>query len=126
MQTWTYTETELATQALVDADQWERLRHELGDAMVEELANEYFAEIQETWFHASALPFSLEPKKFRSLAHRSAGAAGTLGLVRLRFAFLCLEHNEFGVASVQFFQHMQATFFQTRQWVQSQFSTPVE
>jgi HPt (histidine-containing phosphotransfer) domain-containing protein len=118
-----YTDAMLAEQVLIDLDQWARLKAELGGGMVKEFANEFFEEIKESWFDVGQDPFALNAIKFRSLAHRTAGAAGTLGFHQLRFVFLCLEHSENDEATRRFFSYMQVIFEQTEQWVLGQFTS---
>ena len=84
-----YSEQELEQQPLIDDDQWGRLESELGLEMLQEFAQEFFEETREIWFVPGFDPFSIEEKAFKSMAHRSAGAAGTIGFKKLRFAFLC-------------------------------------
>lgn len=88
-----YTLDVLPTQELVQAEQWQRLQAELGEDMLIEFALEYMDETADAWIRPDTPPQSMEDSAFRSLAHRSAGVAGTLGLQRLRHVFLCLEHE---------------------------------
>lgn len=115
-----YSESELALQALIDMDQWQRLLTELGPDMLREFADEYFAETTESWFDEAVDPFAVDPATFKSLSHRSAGAGGTLGFKKLRYAFLCMEHTEFGDKSREFFNSMKGVFTETRNWVHQQ------
>lgn len=114
-----YSEQELEQQPLIDDDQWGRLENELGLEMLQEFAVEFFDEIRETWFVPGFDPFTLEEKAFKSMAHRSAGAAGTIGFKKLRFAFLCLEHTSLGEETLRYMSAMSAIFQSTQDWVNS-------
>lgn len=115
-----YSESELASKPLIDMDQWNRLLTELGPDMLREFADEYFDETTESWFDESVDPFDNDEKSFKSLSHRSAGAGGTLGFQKLRYAFLCMEHTEFGEQSRGYFARMKDVFTETRDWVHQQ------
>lgn len=114
-----YSEQELEQQPLIDSDQWGRLENELGLEMLQEFAQEFFEETREIWFAEGFDPFSMEEKAFKSMAHRSAGAAGTIGFKKLRFVFLCMEHNPLGEETKQYLSAMSAIFQSTLDWVQS-------
>lgn len=114
-----YSEQELEQQPLIDDDQWGRLESELGLEMLQEFAQEFFEETREIWFVPGFDPFSIEEKAFKSMAHRSAGAAGTIGFKKLRFAFLCMEHNPLGEATLRYISAMGAVFQSTQDWVKS-------
>lgn len=114
-----YSEQELEQQPLIDFDQWGRLENELGLEMLQEFAQEFFEETREIWFAEGFDPFSMEEKAFKSMAHRSAGAAGTIGFKKLRFVFLCMEHNPLGEETKQYLSAMSAIFQSTLDWVQS-------
>ncbi|WP_370261744.1 hypothetical protein [Limnobacter sp.] len=115
-----YTQSALLDQPLIDEDQWGRLQSELGSEMLQEFAQEFFEETRELWFDAALNPLGMEEKAFKSMAHRSAGAAGTIGFKRLRFAFLCMEHNPLGESTMTYVQSMRAVFEDTAAWVNSQ------
>lgn len=115
-----YSEDGLQQQALIDSDQWGRLVSELGLDMLGEFAGEFFMETREQWFDQPFDPEGMEPRAFRSMAHRSAGAAGTIGFKRLRYVFLCMEHNEVGPQTHHFFALMKQVFADTEQWVKAQ------
>ncbi|HEX4917884.1 MAG TPA: hypothetical protein VFV43_08315 [Limnobacter sp.] len=117
-----YTHSALLEQPLIDDDQWGRLRSELGLEMLQDFALEFFEETRELWFVEGFDPLSMEEKAFKSLAHRSAGAAGTIGFKRLRFAFLCMEHNPLGEPTIGFLQTMRSVFEDTSAWVNTQIS----
>ncbi|HEX4842696.1 MAG TPA: hypothetical protein VFV57_03435 [Limnobacter sp.] len=117
-----YTHSALLEQPLIDDDQWGRLRSELGMEMLQDFALEFFEETREMWFADGFDPFAMEDKAFKSMAHRSAGAAGTIGFKRLRFAFLCMEHNPMGESTPAFLQAMRAVFEDTCAWVNTQAS----
>lgn len=112
-----YSPETLQEQALIDDDQWGRLESELGLEMLREFADEFFEETREIWFVEDFSPQSFDPSAFKSMAHRSAGAAGTIGFKKLRFAFLCLEHNPTGADTAFFLKAMQQVFQSTLQWV---------
>jgi HPt (histidine-containing phosphotransfer) domain-containing protein len=115
-----YSEQELFDQPLIDDDQWGRLKNELGFEMLQEFTVEFFEETEEIWFVSDFNPLAFEEKAFKSMAHRSAGAAGTIGLKRLRYAFLCMEHNPLGEQTFQFLNAMKTVFADTKAWVGSQ------
>lgn len=114
-----YSEQELEQQPLIDFDQWGRLENELGLEMLQEFAQEFFEETREIWFVAGFDPFSMDEKAFKSMAHRSAGAAGTIGFKKLRFAFLCMEHNPIGAETLRYMSAMTTIFQLTQNWVQN-------
>ena len=114
-----YSEQELEQQPLIDNDQWGRLESELGLETLQEFGQEFFEETEEIWFVADFDPFSMEEKAFKSLAHRSAGAAGTIGFKKLRFVFLCMEHNPVGEDTQRFISAMRSIFQLTQEWVQN-------
>lgn len=114
-----YSEQELEQQPLIDDDQWGRLENELGLEMLQEFAQEFFEETREIWFVPGFDPFSIEEKAFKSMAHRSAGAAGTIGFKKLRFAFLCMEHNPLGDETRHYLSAMSTIFQSTQDWVKS-------
>lgn len=113
-----HSEQELAAQALIDHDQWGRLESELGLEMLNEFAQEFFEETREIWMTPGFDPLAFEEKAFKSMAHRSAGAAGTIGFHKLRFVFLCMEHNPVGEQTHVFLAAMHEVFQSTQQWVQ--------
>lgn len=114
-----YSEQELEQQSLIDADQWGRLENELGLEMLQEFAQEFFEETREIWFAPGFDPFSMEEKAFKSMAHRSAGAAGTIGFKKLRYVFLCMEHNPLGEETRRYLSAMGTIFQSTLDWIQS-------
>lgn len=114
-----HSEQELESQPLIDLDQWGRLENELGLEMLTEFAEEYFEETQETWMVDGFDHTALEEKTFKSMAHRSAGAAGTIGFSKLRFVFLCMEHNPIDADTHRFISAMHEIFQATQQWIQS-------
>ncbi|MDX1669352.1 MAG: hypothetical protein R3194_08045 [Limnobacter sp.] len=116
-----YTEAEIQQAPLIDETQWERLKTELGEEMLEEFTGEFFEETIETWLETSDDPFSLEDAAFRSLSHRTAGAAGTLGFKKMRVCMLCMEHSSSRDLSRQYFEIMKAVLKDTQAWVASQF-----
>lgn len=113
-----YSEEELESKPLIDLDQWGRLETELGLEMLCEFAQEYFDETREIWLASEFDPFAFDEKEFKSMAHRSAGAAGTIGFQKLRFVFLCMEHNPLGEQTLRYLAAMQAIFHSTQEWVQ--------
>lgn len=115
-----YSEEALEQQSLIDQDQWGRLQNELGLEILQEFAVEFFEEIRETWLAPGFDPFATDEKSFKSMAHRSAGAAGTIGFSKLRFVFLCMEHNPLGEQTRRYMQAMTHIFQTTQQWVQEQ------
>lgn len=114
-----YSVEELEQQPLIDDDQWGRLEKELGADMLNEFAQEFFEETREIWFAAGQDPFALEPALFKSQAHRSAGAAGTIGFKKLRFVFLCMEHTPDREALQAYWNALAGIFETTRHWVSS-------
>lgn len=113
-----YSEQELAAQPLIDSDQWGRLESELGLEMLREFSEEFFDETSEIWLKPDFDPFSMDEKAFKSLAHRTAGAAGTIGFQKLRFVFLGMEHSPLGEQTRLYLAAMQDIFHTTQQWVQ--------
>lgn len=113
-----YSELELASQPLIDLDQWGRLESELGLDMLREFSQEFFDETSEIWLNPALDPLSMDEKAFKSLAHRSAGAAGTIGFQKLRFVFLGMEHSPLGEHTRFYLAAMQDIFHTTQQWVQ--------
>jgi len=114
-----YSEQELELKPLIDLDQWGRLENELGLEMLCEFAQEFFEETREIWQAPGFDPLSMEEKAFKSMAHRSAGAAGTIGFQKLRFVFLCMEHNPLGDQTLKYLATMQTIFQSTQEWVQN-------
>lgn len=112
-----YSIQELEQQTLIDTDQWGRLESELGVDMLQEFAEEFFEETREIWFMPGSNPLELDWTAFKSRAHRSAGAAGTIGFQRLRFAFLCMEHSPNAEAAGVVLKALDPIFQSTRQWV---------
>jgi len=51
------------------------------------------------------------------MAHRSAGAAGTIGFKKLRFAFLCLEHAREMEDTHRLLELTREVFESTRLWL---------
>ncbi|HEX4878687.1 MAG TPA: hypothetical protein VFV39_02490 [Limnobacter sp.] len=115
-----YTHSALQEQPLIDDDQWGRLCSELGLEMLQDFALEFFDETRELWFSDGFDPLGMDEKSFKSMAHRSAGAAGTIGFKRLRFVFLCMEHNPLGPTTLEFLQTMRQVFDDTSAWVKMQ------
>lgn len=113
-----YSEQELAAQPLIDSDQWGRLESELGLEMLREFSQEFFDETGEIWLKPDFDPFAMDEKAFKSLAHRTAGAAGTIGFRKLRFVFLGMEHNPLGEQTLLYLAAMKGIFHTTQQWVQ--------
>lgn len=109
--------SELENTALIDEAQWERLKNELGEDMLAEFSSEYFEETGELWVTPESDPFALDYPPFKSLSHRSAGAAGTLGFKKLRYAFLCMEHAGSVDDSKPFFDEMMKVLQATKDWV---------
>lgn len=114
-----YSEQELEQQPLIDDDQWGRLESELGLEMLQEFAQEFFEETREIWFASGVDPFSMDEKSFKSMAHRSAGAAGTIGFKKLRFVFLCMEHTPLDENPRRYLTAMAGIFQSTQEWVQN-------
>jgi hypothetical protein len=114
-----YCVEDLEQQPLIDSDQWGRLENELGLEMLCEFSAEFFEETREVWMVPGFSPFTFEDKVFKSMAHRSAGAAGTIGFKRLRYAFLCLEHTSVNDQTLHILELMNTTFNATEQWVQT-------
>jgi hypothetical protein len=112
-----YSEQDLASQPLVDSDHWKQLEVELGFEMLKQFAQEFFDETQEIWMKPAVEFLSIDEKVFKSMAHRSAGASGTIGFQKLRFVFLCMEHNAFGEQTQHFLAIMQDVFHSTQQWL---------
>ncbi|MDX1669453.1 MAG: hypothetical protein R3194_08555 [Limnobacter sp.] len=116
-----YTEAEIQQAPLIDETQWERLKTELGEEMLEEFTGEFFEETTETWLEPSDDPFNLDDAAFRSLSHRTAGAAGTLGFKKMRVCMLCMEHSDSRDLSKGYFEIMKTVFQDTQNWVKTQF-----
>jgi hypothetical protein len=114
-----YCVEELEQQPLIDSDQWGRLQSELGLEMLREFSFEFFEETREIWMVPNFDPFAFEEKAFKSMAHRSAGAAGTIGFKKLRYAFLCLEHNTMNEQTRHALELMNLTFEATQHWVET-------
>ena len=115
-----YSESNLMQQPLIDSDQWGRLCSELGLDMLLEFADEFFDETREQWFEPAPDLTALSEKSFKSMAHRSAGAAGTIGFVKLRYVFLCMEHNTMGPETARLIESMQGILGETESWVKAQ------
>ncbi len=113
-----YSEQEIERQPLIDDAQWGSLIRELGPDMLRECATEFFEETRLVWFASGFDPLTFEEKAFRSLAHRSAGAAGTIGFKKLRFVFLCIEHNPLDENIHRYLAAMATVFQSTQEWVQ--------
>lgn len=107
-------------QVLIDEGQWQRLKSELGEDMLKEFADEYIQETLESWIDTSTDPMTLPDPTFKSLAHRSAGAAGTIGFKRLRYSFLCMEHLADQGRRETYLQLMKATLADTQAWLGQQ------
>jgi len=107
-------------QALIDEGQWQRLKSELGEEMLTEFAQEYIQETLDSWVDTSTDPLTLPDATFKSLAHRSAGAAGTIGFKRLRYSFLCMEHLADHGHRSMFLQLMKGTLADTQSWLGQQ------
>lgn len=114
-----YSEQELDSKPLIDEDQWGRLENELGMEMLCEFAQEFFEETREIWQAPDLDPLAMEEKALKSMAHRSAGAAGTIGFQKLRFVFLCMEHSPLGEQTLRYMSSMQSIFQSTQEWVQN-------
>lgn len=115
-----FTMEELESAPLIDEVQWSRLQVELGEDMLKEFTQEFFDETSETWLTPSDDPFTLEDGPFRSLSHRTAGAAGTLGFRKLRVAMLCMEHSDSRDKSREYFESMKTVLSDTQDWVAAQ------
>lgn len=115
-----FTEVEIESAPLIDEAQWSRLRAELGEDMLKEFTQEFFDETSETWLTPQADPFELDEGPFRSLSHRTAGAAGTLGFKKLRVVMLCMEHSESRDKSKVYFEIMKKVLSDTQDWVAAQ------
>ena len=107
-------------QVLIDEGQWQRLNSELGEEMLKEFADEYMQETLEAWVGAATDPMSFPDATFKSLAHRSAGAAGTIGFKRLRYSFLCMEHLADQSHRALYVQLMKTTLADTQAWLEKQ------
>lgn len=107
-------------QVLIDEGQWQRLRSELGEDMLAEFAQEYIQETLESWVDTSTDPLALPDATFKSLSHRSAGAAGTIGFKRLRYSFLCMEHLADQGRREMFLHLMKGTLADTQAWLSQQ------
>lgn len=114
-----YDRASVSQQALINHAQWDRLTSELGLPMLLEFVDEFLDETQAQWIDVVLDPAAMDPKSFRSMAHKAAGAAGTIGLARLRHVFLCMEHNPIGPDTMYFLETLPAILGQTRAWVQS-------
>ena len=113
-----YSEQEIEQQPLIDDVQWGSLVKELGLDMLQEFAQEFFEETYQAWFANGFDPLSLDEKAFRSMAHRTAGAAGTIGFKKLRFVFLCMEQTPFDENIRRYLATMATVFQSTQEWVQ--------
>jgi HPt (histidine-containing phosphotransfer) domain-containing protein len=112
-----FTAVEIDAAPLIDDLQWQRLRTELGDDMLKEFIQEFFDETHETWFSPAEDPFVLDDGVFRSLSHRTAGAAGTLGFKKLRVVMLCMEHSGSRDLSKDYFETLKLVLSDTQSWV---------
>jgi HPt (histidine-containing phosphotransfer) domain-containing protein len=119
-----YSENELQAHPLVDEDQWGRLGRELGIDTLLMFVDEFFEETSQLWMQDGPDfdPEQTQTAGFRSQAHRSAGVAGTIGFVKLRHVFLCLEYSQSSSSALRYIELMRETFDQTKQWVYSQHS----
>ena len=115
-----YSELSLAQQPLVDLDQWASLHRELGSEMLLGFVAEFFAETAELWLNKPLDLQTMDQSAFRSLAHRTAGVAGTIGFVKLRHVFLCMEYNPVLSDTQRYWEPMRAIVDQTKLWVQLQ------
>lgn len=116
-----YSESELLQLVLVDEDQWGRLGRELGLETLFMFSDEFFEETSALWLDVSSVtPEQTQSVSFRSQAHRTAGVAGTIGFVKLRHIFLCLEYSQSESSSLRCVELMREVFDQTKQWVRSQ------
>jgi HPt (histidine-containing phosphotransfer) domain-containing protein len=117
-------ENDLMAKPLVDEDQWGRLRQELSIDTLLMFVDEFFEETVQLWMQSGQEfePEQTQSTGFRSQAHRTAGVAGTIGFVRLRHVFLCLECSQSSAGALRCIELMRETFDQTKQWVYSQHS----
>ncbi|MDH4394095.1 MAG: hypothetical protein QE278_00315 [Limnobacter sp.] len=115
-----YSAEGIALQVLIDEGQWQRLNSELGKEMLREFADEYIQETLESWVDTDTDPLTLPDAAFKSLSHRSAGAAGTIGFKRLRYCFLCMEHLVDQGNRPQFVQLMKSILADTQAWLSAQ------
>lgn len=115
-----FSEAGIAQQPLIDEAQWARLINELGLDMLREFAGEFVQETLESWIDIEHDPLAVPDAQLKSLAHRSAGAAGTIAFKRLRTCFLCLEQEADPERKAVFFYHMKATLTLTREWLAQQ------
>jgi hypothetical protein len=107
-------------QVLIDEGQWQRLNSELGEEMLKEFADEYIQETLESWVDTDTDPLGLPDAAFKSLSHRSAGAAGTIGFKRLRYSFLCMEHLADQGNRALYLEMMKRTLADTQAWLIAQ------
>jgi hypothetical protein len=93
MSSLSYTQQAIEATPLLDEEQWQSLLQELSPELLYECAQELLQEIHEEWLlHAEKLS-GVDLATLCSMAHKSAGAAGTMAFARLRHVFLCLEHS---------------------------------
>lgn len=114
-----FTIDELNQTPLIDQVQWARLVKELSLEELIVFTDEYVADLKKTWLEADSTPFQLEEEIPRSLAHRFAGTAGTIGLKKIRHAFLCIEYAADLNTAKQFFEHLETIVEETDAWVKS-------
>ena len=103
MTTVSYTEEAIQASPLLDKAQWQSLLQELTVELLQQCAKELLHEMHEEWVHGVEFALKLEHAAFCRVAHKAAGAAGTMGFARLRHVFLCLEQ---GGPTVQTLDHL--------------------
>ena len=87
-----YDRASVSQQALINHAQWDRLTSELGLPMLLEFVDEFLDETQAQWIDVVLDPAAMDPKSFRSMAHKAAGAAAAIGLGALHKALADCEH----------------------------------
>lgn len=115
-----YSEHSVLQQPECDQEQWLRLQQELGLSTLFVLVEEFFEELEQLWFVQAPAPEQTQSAAFRSKAHRTAGTAGTIGFIKLRHVFLCMEYSASVSDSLRYLELMREVFDQTKQWVVSQ------
>ncbi len=114
-----YTVSELKSMPLVDEIQWERLKKELPVQELVVFVDEYLCELSQTWLMPESKPLQLEADDLRSLAHRFAGTAGTMGLKKIRYFFLCLEYAPTLQEAQQLHDQLDQIVQESKVWLQS-------
>jgi HPt (histidine-containing phosphotransfer) domain-containing protein len=85
---------ELKQLPLLGELQRSRLSGELGPDVLNEFSTEFFFDVQKQWGLPGTQLLDLPEKQLRSLAHRYAGTAGTLGFPQIRQCFLNIQYAD--------------------------------